>query len=77
MARHARSVMPGLAVKAFCLMTNHVHLLAVPDQESSLSKALGRAHLMYAQHVHRLHGRVGHFRQNRFYSCGPLATMPF
>lgn len=24
---------------------------------------------MYAQYVHRLHGRLGHFWQNRFYSC--------
>ena len=24
---------------------------------------------MYAQYIHRLHGRLGHFWQNRFYSC--------
>jgi putative transposase len=59
----------GLAVTAYCLMTNHIHLLVAPEQESSLSKALGRTHLMYAQYIHRLHGRLGHFWQNRFYSC--------
>ena len=59
----------GLEVTAYCLMTNHIHLLAVPEEESSLSKALGRTHLMYAQYIHRLHGRLGHFWQNRFYSC--------
>ncbi|HPO17508.1 MAG TPA: transposase [Candidatus Hydrogenedentes bacterium] len=59
----------GLAVSAFCLMTNHIHLVATPEREESLSKALGRAHLMYAQYVHRLHGRLGHFWQSRFYSC--------
>jgi len=59
----------GLAVSAYCLMTNHVHLVVIPEREDSLSKALGRAHLMYAQYVHRLHGRLGHFWQNRFYSC--------
>lgn len=59
----------GLAVSAFCLMTNHIHLVVTPETETSLSKALGRAHLMYAQHVHRLHGRLGHFWQSRFYSC--------
>lgn len=59
----------GLAVSAYCLMTNHVHLVVIPEREDSLSKALGRTHLMYAQYVHRLHGRLGHFWQNRFYSC--------
>ncbi len=59
----------GLAVSAFCLMTNHVHLVVTPETKQSLSKALGRTHLMYAQYVHRLHGRLGHFWQNRFYSC--------
>ena len=59
----------GLTVSAFCLMTNPIHLVATPEREESLSKALGRAHLMYAQYVHRLHGRLGHFWQSRFYSC--------
>jgi putative transposase len=59
----------GLGVSAYCLMTNHVHLVVIPEREESLAKALGRAHLMYAQYVHRLHGRLGHFWQSRFYSC--------
>lgn len=59
----------GVSVSAFCLMTNHIHLVATPRTEESLAKALGRTHLMYAQYVHRLHGRSGHFWQNRFYSC--------
>lgn len=59
----------GLAVSAFCLMTNHIHLMATPQTEDSLAKTLGRTHLMYAQYAHRLHGRSGHFWQNRFYSC--------
>ena len=59
----------GLKVWGYCLMTNHVHLVAVPETEDSLAKALGRAHLMYAQYIHRPHGRLGHFWQGRFYSC--------
>ena len=58
-----------LSVSVYCLMRNHVHLIAIPEQENSLSKALGRTHLMYAQYVHKLHGRSGHFWQSRFYSC--------
>ncbi|MBI2432596.1 MAG: transposase [Candidatus Hydrogenedentes bacterium] len=55
-----------LSILAYCLMTNHIHLVAVPAREESLSKALARAHLLYAQHVHRLHQRVGHLWQSRF-----------
>jgi len=58
-----------LSVTAYCLMTNHVHIVVTPGQENSLSKALGRTHLMYAQYVHKLHGRSGHFWQSRYYSC--------
>jgi putative transposase len=59
----------GLAVSAYCLMTNHVHLVATPERGESLAKTMGRTHLMYAQYIHRLHGRLGHLWQNRFYSC--------
>jgi putative transposase len=34
-----------------------------------MSKTLGRTHLMYAQYLHRLHSRLGHFWQSRYYSC--------
>ena len=56
----------GLAVSAFRWMTNPVHLAATPATARSLSKTLGRTHLMYAQQVHRLHGRQGHVWQSRF-----------
>lgn len=59
----------GMRVFAYCLMGNHVHLVVVPLNEQALAKAIGRTHLMYAQYVHELHKRVGHFWQNRFYSC--------
>lgn len=59
----------GLTVSAYCLMTNQIHLVATPEREESLAKALGRAHLMYAQYIHRARGGFGHFWQNRFYSC--------
>jgi putative transposase len=56
-------------VIGYCLMPNHVHLIVAPHGEDSLSKALGRTHLLYTQHVNRLQGRSGHLWQNRFYSC--------
>ncbi len=59
----------GLRVTGYCLMTNHVHVLGIPDREESLAKAMGRTHFVYTQYVNRLHGRQGHLWQNRFYSC--------
>jgi putative transposase len=59
----------GLEVLAWCLMSNHVHLVVVPGQEQSLAKGFGRANFRYAQYVNRLHARSGHLWQNRFYSC--------
>ena len=40
----------GLAVWGYCLMTNHVHLLAVPAREESLAKAVGRTHFLYTRY---------------------------
>ncbi len=58
----------GLHILAYCLMTNHVHLIAVPEHEDALRRALGRTHLMYAQYIHRMHARQGHLWQSPFYS---------
>ena len=66
----------GLEILGWCLMTNHIHLIARPSAPESLAKALGRTHLRYAQYVNRLHGRSGHLWQNRFFSC-PLGRKQF
>jgi putative transposase len=50
-------------------MTNHVHLIGIPQQEESLAKAIGRCHYHYTKYLNRSHGRIGHLWQNRFYSC--------
>lgn len=63
------AALEGLALSAYCLMTNHVHLIVTPEREDSLARALGRTHLMYAQHVLSAQGRSGHLWQSRFYSC--------
>ena len=34
----------GVTIWAWCLMPNHVHLIAVPQAETSLARALGEAH---------------------------------
>lgn len=61
-----------LAVLGYCLMTNHVHLIAAPRHERSLAQALGRAHFRYANYFQAKRRTNGHLWQNRFYSC-PLS----
>ncbi len=55
-------------VWAWCLMTNHVHLIAVPDTEDGLAKAVGRAHQRYTRMVNFRQHKRGYFFQGRFHS---------
>ena len=65
-----------LTVLGYCLMTNHVHLTAIPQRADSLAQALGNTHQLHAQRFNRRYRRSGHVWQNRFYSCplGPGRT---
>ncbi len=42
----------GLRLQGFCLMSNHVHLMAVREREDSLARALGRTHADFARWMH-------------------------
>ena len=59
----------GLSVEGYCLMTNHIHLVAVPESEESLALAVGRTHYLYTQPINASNQRSGHLWQNRFFSC--------
>lgn len=59
----------GVSVLGYCLMPNHVHLVAVPESEESLARALGSTHGEYAAAVNAASTRSGHLWQNRFFSC--------
>jgi putative transposase len=58
-----------LQIWAYTLMTNHSHLVAVPENDSSLSNALRDIHSAYALLFNRKYGFSGHLWQARFYSC--------
>jgi putative transposase len=58
-----------VSIWAYCLMTNHVHLLAVPEQGYSLAQGIGRTNLIYTQYANAKYGRTGRLWQNRFFSC--------
>ena len=58
-----------LRIHGYCLMTNHVHIIAVPEVEDALANAIGRTHFRYSQYINQFHQRSGHLWQGRFHSC--------
>ena len=59
----------AVEVWAYCLMPNHVHLIAVPQCEDGLGRALGEAHRRYTRRVNSRQGWRGYLWQGRFASC--------
>lgn len=41
----------GVEIWAYCLMPNHVHLIATPKTEDGLRRAIGEAHRRYTRRV--------------------------
>jgi len=56
----------GVEVWAYCLMPNHVHLIAVPTSEEGLRRAVGEAHRRYTRRVNFRERWRGHLWQGRF-----------
>ena len=59
----------SLIIFAYCLMSNHVHFIALPEKEDSLAKTFNSTHMRYSQYHNRKKGVRGHLWQGRFYSC--------
>lgn len=59
----------GVEYMAWCLMSNHVHLIAVPAKEDSLARAIGEAHKRYTRMKNFCEGVRGYLFQGRFNSC--------
>ena len=56
---HEYCVIHELEVLAYCLMSNHVHLVAVPASDEGLQRVLKPLHMRYAQRVNRAHDWKG------------------
>jgi len=52
---------------AYCLMSNHVHLL-IKENVESLSQCLKRINISYACYFNKKYERIGHFFQDRYRS---------
>jgi putative transposase len=55
----------GWIVHAYCLMSNHYHVL-VETPQANLSQGMRQLNGVYTQHFNRAHGKVGHVFQGRF-----------
>ncbi|HNX90360.1 MAG TPA: transposase [Candidatus Omnitrophota bacterium] len=53
---------------AYCLMTNHIHLLLDPVSTASISKFMHGVCLSYAMYYNSKYGTCGHLWQNRYKS---------
>lgn len=58
----------GVKIVAYCLMENHVHIIATPEAESRLAHAIGEAHRMYTRRINFREGWRGFLWQGRFIS---------
>lgn len=65
--RDAR-VKAGVDIWAYCLMPNHVHIVAVPERADGLSCLFRHVHGDYARRVNSRNEWSGHLWQQRFYS---------
>lgn len=58
----------SVAIWAYCLMPNHVHLVVVPEHVDSLACMFGETHRRYTRRVNVREGWSGHLWQERFHS---------
>ena len=64
----------GVDIWAYCLMPNHVHMIMVPAEDSSLCRAVGEAHRRYTLRINRRENWTGYLWQGRF-SSFPLGSV--
>jgi len=58
----------GVEIWGYCLMPNHVHLIAVPSSEDGLRWAIGSAHERYTRRINFREQWRGYLWQGRFAS---------
>jgi len=55
----------GVAVHAYCLMTNHVHFLVTPATDTAVSNTMKFVGSRYAQHINKTYRRTGTLWEGR------------
>lgn len=59
----------GLAVHAYVLMTNHIHLLASLGSKDSLARVMQSVGIRYTRYFNGTRGRTGTLWEGRYRSC--------
>lgn len=54
---------------AYCLMSNHVHLLLTSPDQKSCGELMRRLAQLHSQYMNRTHGRSGGLWEGRYRSC--------
>ena len=57
-----------IEIWAYCLMPNHIHLIAVPQTKEGLQLGISEAHRRYTRMINFRNGWRGHLWQGRFAS---------
>ncbi|MDH3380271.1 MAG: transposase, partial [Gammaproteobacteria bacterium] len=56
----------GLAIHAYCLMTNHVHLLVTPERKGSIGRTFQHLGRHYVGYINCRQGRTGTLWEGRY-----------
>ena len=59
----------GAAIHAYCLMTNHVHLLVTPESPGAVSRLMQHVGRHYVNYANKVYRRSGTLWEGRFKSC--------
>ncbi len=58
----------GLKILAYCLMPNHVHFIAVPENDDSMGRVFKYGNMKYSQYYNKKIGEAGiSFRGDSFH----------
>jgi putative transposase len=68
---HLARLLPrtGCTLHAYCLMTNHVHLLVTPSDSAACARLMKHLGQLHTQYVNRQYARSGSLWEGRFKSC--------
>jgi putative transposase len=63
------SLFAGVEIHGYCLMPNHVHLVAFPTDEDSFCRLFHSVHTMFARVMNGSQSRSGHLFERRYFSA--------
>jgi len=58
-----------LCIWAYCLMTNHIHLVVTPSFDLALARTMQAVQSRYSSRMNKEYHWNGHLWQGRFFSC--------